>query len=560
MLAYVTADPGHYKPFRVPQDDEHVTRLSAFLTPGEYEAVSFGIYAMADLTGVSVEVRGVDFEVDVRYMHFWPQRTRWFNREFYITPELLLPCGGGKRLVPLTRGVLEERSFVLQKRETGAFWLTLHAPPETKPGRYEATVVVSSRDSRAPLEIPLDVEVLPFELRKPADHHWMLYCDSFRWKSMSREQVLAELNDFARHGITGLIEAPFGDVRLTGEGVADISVDVKPFREFVELCQIAGIPGPHVPASHLGDAPKVVKEALGLKLDLWKDPWPDELKAGVAAMAREVVAATSDIPAKWYFYGVDEPAETNTYAIQEYECWRRGGAETYATIPAPNFLNKAGEYLTATCLMTPKVCTNWKANHSRERCAEAGTEFWWYGTGSYVNPAPQEGSMLPNRYGAGFMFWKTGATGQVSWTFCRPHEDVFNDFDGFPDNDQEPKEQAIVYPHFLKPDDWSTYQGAIPTIAWESLREGVDDYRYAYTLKSLITEAADSDDQAVRETAKRIDASLEALVKSVPWGDPLRISQQPREGLDVKRLQHTRRKVAALTIELLEEMGELPRD
>ena len=48
------------------------------------------------------------------------------------------------------------------------------------------------------------------------------------------------------------------------------------------------------------------------------------------------------------------------------------------------------------------------------------SEFWWYGTGSYVNPFPQEGFMFHNRYGAGLLFWKSGAKAQASWTFCRP--------------------------------------------------------------------------------------------------------------------------------------------
>jgi hypothetical protein len=550
MLAYVTVDPGDYKPFRVPQADEHVSRLTAFLTPGEYEAVWFGIYAMKDLEGVSVAVPDETLKVDVRYMHFWPQRTRWHNREYYITPELLLPCIEGNKQVPLTRGILEERPFNLQQHETGAFWLTLHASADARPGVYNTSVVVSSSGSQNSLEIPLEVEVLPFQLPAPADRYWLLYCDPHRWVSMSPEQVFTDFQNIERHGITGFVEMPFVQVKLSGEGLSNILVDAARFREMVNLCRKAGIPGPHV--LPLGDVPKTVRDAIGLKANLSKGQWPDELRAGVVAVARAVVEETKDIPAEWYFYGVDEATGKNTYAIQEYECWRQGGAKTYATIPHPESLDESAEYLTAACLMTPRVCTNWKARTTRERCAEAGTEFWWYGTGTYVNPAPQEGGMLPNRYGTGCFFWKTGARAAVSWTFCRPQGDVFNDFDGSGEFEEGgPKDPAIVYPHLLKPDDWSTYQGPIPTIAWESLREGVDDFKYLYKLKKLIDVANGSTDESIRSLAAEADESLIALVESIPWSDPVRISEEPKQGLNVRRLHHVRRKAADMIVDIL---------
>ena len=153
--------------------------------------------------------------------------------------------------------------------------------------------------------------------------------------------------------------------------------------------------------------------------------------------------------------------------------------------------------------------------------------------------------MFHNRYGAGLLFWKTGAKAQVSWTFCRPHEDVFNDFDGARVNHREPKEQATVYPHFLKPDDWSTYQGAIPTIAWEALREGVDDYRYLHTLAQTIAEARAHRDERVRAAAREAQEMLDALVNAVPWANPL-----GKVAFETRRMQQVRRAAADQIIRL----------
>jgi len=544
IMADVTSDPGDYKPDRWPKPEEHVTKLSAFLTPGEDEPVWVGVYGLAELLGLTIRVHtgNAPVTVDVRHLHFWPQRTGWRSREWYMTPELILPCQEGKKWVPAKRGVLEEQPFNLKQGETAAFWLTLTAAADAPPGLYEGSVAIRGHE-RPALELPLQIEVLPFTLRKPPDRYWLLYCDSGRWTAMSDEQVLAELRDFARHGMTGLVEMPLGSVDLSELKAGPVRFDAGAFKKLAAQGQEAGLPGPHV--CSYGGMPERVREALGVECDLPRETWPEELKAGVAAVARAAVEATADAPARWYFYGVDEPSGDNTYAIQDYQCWRQGGAETYATFGDPRFLEKAAAYLTAPCFVSYLISTENGARTARESCAQTGAEFWWYGTGSYVNPFPQEGFMFHNRYGAGYLFWKSGAKAEVSWTFCRPHEDVFNDFDGSRANSAEPKEQATSYPHLLRPDDWSTYQGAIPTIAWESLREGVDDYRYLHTLSALIDEAGRSGEKAAREAAQEAEETLAALIEAIPWANPM-----GGVAFETRRMQQVRRAVADLIVDL----------
>jgi hypothetical protein len=537
MLAYVAPDPGDYRPDRIPKPAESVTRLRVFLTPGEDESLSFAVYALADLEAltVSIDASAAPLSVDVRQVHCWPQRTGWNSRQWYITPELLLPCANGKKTVPVSRGVLQEVPFSLANQQTQGFWLTLSARPDAAPGPYRLNVSVRAA-GRPALLLPLEVELLPFTLRKPTDRPWLLYCDSARWQTMSEAQVLAELRDFARHGMDGLIEMPFGAPDVSGLAQGKVTFDAGPYRKYAALCQQAGLAGPHVIGSP-GTAP--VLAALGLTTDLQKGDWPASVRAGVEAVARAAVAATRDIPARWYYYGVDEPTGDNTYAIQDYQAWHAAGAPTYATFYVPSFLDKAAAFLTAPCFVVGLVSQEQQAREAREACEKTGAEFFWYGTGSYVNPFPQEGFEVHNRYGAGLLFWKTGARAQATWTFCRPHGDVFNDFDGSAENGAEPKEQVTAYPHLLKADDYTTYQGAIPTLAWEGLREGVHDYRYLYTLAELIKQAQTSLDATVRQAAQAAQGELDALAGSVPWANPM--GPMP---FGSQRLQQVRRLVA----------------
>ncbi len=544
LIPYVLPDPGDYRPDRPPRPEARVAELTCRLTLGEDEPVWFGVHAVGDLERLTVRARTgrVPLSVDIRHEHFWPQRTGWRSREWYITPELLLPCADGEKLIPKARGVLERVPFDLPEGQTAAFWLTVTARPRARPGTYRLTVRVESQ-GRPALRLPLRVEVLPFTLRRPDDRYWLLYCDSRRWSAMSDEQVLAELRDFARHGMTGLVEMPLGTADLSALKVGAVTWDAAPYLRLAAQCRDAGLSGPHVCA--LGGWPEQVRGALGLQADLMQGDWPAAVARGVEAVARAAVEATRGAPAGWYFYGWDEPSGDNTYAIQDYQAWRRGGAETYATFYRPGFLEKASEYLTAPCFVSGMVSSEEAARNAREVCERTGAEFWWYGTGSYVNPYPQEGHMFHNRYGAGLLFWKTGAKAQVTWTFCRPHEDVFNDFDGSAQNSAEPKEQATCYPHFLQPDDWSTYQGAIPTIAWESLREGVDDYAYLYTLASLIEEGRASRDPGLRAKADEAAAALEGLIESVPWCNPMAPA-----GFETTRLHEVRDTAADLIVQL----------
>ena len=76
----------------------------------------------------------------------------------------------------------------------------------------------------------------------------------------------------------------------------------------------------------------------------------------------------------------------------------------------------------------------------------------------------------------------------------------YDDFDG--SRHREAKEACIVYP--------STTQGApTPTLQWEGIREGIDDYRYAHTLREMAKKVGG-------HKARDALATLDRLMASVP--------------------------------------------
>ena len=78
-----------------------------------------------------------------------------------------------------------------------------------------------------------------------------------------------------------------------------------------------------------------------------------------------------------------------------------------------------------------------------------------------------------------------------------------------------------------------------------ALCEGVDDYRYLYTLTSLIEDAKGNRDGEVRTTAEEAEARLEDLVEGIPWANPL-----GGVAFEASRLQDLRREVADMIVEL----------
>ncbi len=541
-IAYVPGDPGEFKPFRIPRPSERVDRLSALLTPGEDRAVWFGVFALEALQGldVAVDVGNAPLKAEVRHMHFWPQRAGGYStRVWHWVPELLLPCKDGRTMYPVFNGVYDWRDFDVKSRETAALWLTITAAKDARPGIYTAKVTVSAK-GRKTLTLPMTVDVLPFALKRPADRSWLLYADAYRWNNVSDSVVMAELRDFARHGITGLVELPLGTADLSGIKSGRVTFDASQYKRLARMAREAGISGPHVVNCGYENA---VRDALGLTDDLSK-PWPQAVSDGVAAVAKSAVEATRDEPAKWYWYGWDEPGGDNLFAVQQYQAWHRGGAQTYATFYQLGFLDKASEYLTAPCFGAGLVSTQEQAKAAYNACKKTGAEFWWYGTGCYIG---QDEAMFPNRYGTGYLFWKTRAKAEVTWTFQRIHEDAFNDFDGILANPAEPKDQCTAYPIFTKPGDYSTYQGAMPTITWESVREGINDYTYLSMLQSLIDECGKSGNADARRAGKAAADSLVSLDTAIPWGNEVGDS-----GFNCLRMNQVRR-VAATQIAALQD-------
>jgi hypothetical protein len=130
------------------------------------------------------------------------------------------------------------------------------------------------------------------------------------------------------------------------------------------------------------------------------------------------------------------------------------------------------------------------------RVKESGAELWFQNVGG-------------TRFIEGLYLWKTGARGHRQFWLTGHQGDPFNDFDG-----NETDTAAYILP---SADGW------IGTISWELLREGIDDYRYLYTLNALVTRAAEAGGEAAQRTDEARRA-VDEMMARVPedFGEAIR--------------------------------------
>ncbi len=415
--------------------------------------------------------------VDLRIARYWAQRTSWRTGNCWVVPELL-----------------EKRTtWAMRELQPTVLWLTINVPQSALPGLYRGRLLLTA-DCRT-IEKPLELRVYPFRLAEPREYHWGLYTDSGRWRRYSAAKVEAEMRDYVAHGITSLMMYPPSHSEAALED-GQLTVEAADFERYMDLALRCGLRAPTVLSfqSLAGQVSRLVDAGTA-----GQEKWD--------AVYRDIPLFFDRLAAErgWgevVYHAVDEPHgdATAEAAIHELSILKKAGLTTFTTALDPVLINgPLDPYLDVRCWSVGYVLGSKPANErARADCARSGDRLWYYGSGSYTG---QEGSTLPNRWIVGCGLWISGAEGAWSWTFLRPKDDAFNDFDG--EAQREAKDAMIVYP--------SRGDGPpVATTQWEGLRAGVNDFRYLYTARLAAEARGDVGAEDLRALAR--------LTDEMPWG------------------------------------------
>ncbi len=491
-------------PQRFPVPGTIGTELSLSACPGEYEPVSFAVYAPKGLREVKAEptearcgeVTIPASEINIRIVKCWWQAGVGVGdtRHPTLTPELLLKDPDLVRVEnqrkrnmlrnPQTpRDARQLQPVTIPAATTQQFWVTVHVPENAQPGTYRGTIRLSTATTAA-IQLPLTIEVLPFHLEPSVLQYSIYYTgllsDDLRAETQllpprgnspckNQRQYLAEMVDLKAHGITH---------PTCYQSVGELLDRV------IELRKQAGIAVDPLYFHGIGTG-------------------APQSPQGIAALQQRVRGALAQVHKhgikELYIYGIDEAKGERLKAErQAFRAVHEAGAKVFIACHVGTF-ELVGDLLDLANCAGPPVPSEAKKWHS------VGHRIF-----NYANP--QCGMEQPETYrrNYGLLLWKAGYDGAMNMGYQSVGGDPWDDFD------DRWRDHNMVY---------STIDDVIPTIQWEGFREGVDDVRYITTLLKMIKRA--KSDQAKRQLATEaekwvktmdITGDLDALrAKIVDW-------------------------------------------
>lgn len=416
---------------------------------------------------------------------------------------------------------------------------TIKVPPGTKPGTYSGQVLITT-EKGGQASIPLALVVYPFELLQvPHGTHGQFYYAS------GTDPNPFELQDMAEHGMT-MMTSGLGPHWLPADG----KLDMAPVRKTLTMMKKMGYLSPLIcDTGVLGryaaaDTPENRRKYL-------------DYVSQTRKVFEEIGFKDTG------FFPVDEPhadpklkdpAQTPKIKEAKLACeWiKAAGGKSYVTsnpVAVP-ILDEVLDY----------VCYNiaYLSPETVGGVRKSGDTLMFYCPSIDVNPEY-------NRYRPGYFMYKLGAYSSQYFAYMELIGDPWVDLDG------ANRDWNVVYPSMT-----SVYHD--PTLEWEAMREGVDDYRYMHTLKTLAEAArkagrADAADKALKVLqavlepvhtdgkkaggpAIEIEANV-ALKDRQLTGDELKAAQAQ---MTAAWYDQSRRKIASAIIELQKETDAVPRE
>lgn len=368
---------------------------------------------------------------------------------------------------------------VLNKHELKQYMFTLHVPKDAKPGVYTGRVILTADDKEIG-SIPLSVRVLPFELPQPKTYYNQ---DKGFYLSSNRSRNLRIMRNQAAHNALNLSGFPQLD-----------TLHPEQFVEDIRLAREAGI-----------NTRPLFASAHSAGLTLPPDPKGEQLKA--LKNLERIIRKTREMCQKelghtdFYSYGVDEGSPA--VIRRERAAWRvvhEAGGKTHVTT------HPRGELLFALDFMVMPRAPSKERTLEINKFHESHPDgiCGWYAD-------PHSGPENPDFFRRihGIQAWKSNYDVITNYTWWRNN---WND-SAIP---YEPMYRGIILVYVGREQNFDT-------LAWEGIREALDDVRYASYLKTLALEALKSDNGDIVLLGRRVLSFLTYSDEERDALDPFRL-------------------------------------
>jgi hypothetical protein len=543
-----------------PRPDELAAGISLIAARDQYEPAQIGVFAVRDLTGVTVGVSDLhDAAGDllpaaaatVRMVRFYgaPLSNRHRDR-FGVVPKTL------EVAVPID----------VPKNSVRPFWITVHVPAEQPAGVYPGVVHIAH--AKGGRDLPLAVEVLPVQLREPdilygtlsinplakisealAHPHTVLPGETLAENihlagaDALLEQAEVMLRDQRAHGMNTI--SPWSSKEYAQRGNDPYLRDVE---VAILLTRRIGFPKPmlyqmgtllHTNKNNRAASYRTFNRTrdLGVARDVaryYTQRFAHEGLPGIIFLPIEEPNLRDGIS----FF--DPPDARQQIAREVLGAIRDAGGRTGLTC-TPDSAQAVGDladyWIVAYRSYAPDVIG---------AAARAGAH-----AAIYANFAMMGQNTYAPRFLFGYFVWANGLKGMLPWTYpAQPNR--------FPVNVGDRGEGGLnVRDGFLGLDGTP-----IPTIQWELSREGIDDAKYLATIDALAATAEQSDTDAARAAAADARAFLDQVrgevattVARYTFERGRGSEPAPEGGWDVVRFTNTRAEAVDILRRLLTVTG-----
>jgi hypothetical protein len=476
-----------------PLADERLEALAAFATPGQFEAVTLGLYPVRPLVNLKVRVSSLTCSageipadrVEVRLATYWnvgyPSYTTVDT--YRRTPELL------ERVSVHTSPAAECQRY----------WLTIHVPEDARPGLYQGAVSVWDDGFEQAVRIPIALRVLGFHLVKDPAKHYSTYFyvrNESQYRGRSEEFIRkAADNDYRAMVDFGLDMLPtlYLDCKDGRQIVVQHAEEIEPMLR-------AGLKGP-APVTADGVIARIYHDTTpgGKQGPHWQvNPMPPPaFYERITAMFRafETQRKAKGWP-EFICCPIDEvDSSCQEFGVRVYAAVKAAGIRTYATKdPVAADAAAYAPYLDIWCSQP------YSAPYA-QIVAQRRYEYWCYPNHNACEIKDRLTMCKGGRMTYGFGFWRSGYTTLIPWHWnwtCAA--DPFDYLRGRTSGCGQRMDDAGE---------------VIPAVYWSCFREGFDDARYVYTLQQAIAQRQDSADPlcqaAVRQGRRTLQETWNAI-------------------------------------------------
>lgn len=457
-------------PSSVPKKTEWNTdkKIKAYACLGEYEPIQIAAYALrnqklnasvSDFKGPDGALLKTGSDIELFMIESRPMRpnSSW-GKEWQIRPVWMRPV----------------KPVELEKGKSQSWYIRIHVPENAKPGDYSAEAMIFAEKGGV-AKFPISLQVLPFKLNS-GDYAWGVYN-----AGVSTDE---QIEDMRSHGIQALgifADNGFAPKMVDGKCVAKIEPGLNDYFKklkkagFREIVIFGG-------GDTWWDNPHLFKQRAGVGTDSpefdrrYMEFWKDMKRQEKANEWPEIICCPFDEPVK---------SGDKMKAFKRYRKLVKKAVPEMKVFGV--FMNKPDAHKQLGDAADIWSCNgafaeNQKAKNAANR--RGGDKKMYTYAGSIAGYRPGA-----SRANAGLVPWHYDADATYFWAYDWSCLDPFNDLDGGT-RDWTPSAYDV---------DGKLYS----SIAWEGIREGIDDRRYIETCAKMAEEKGRADILDEIDTIKR---------------------------------------------------------